>query len=182
MKIKFLIIFFVVLIFSGCARLAAKSTADQSMRDITFKVQKTEGAGFLSGSLVIQPFKPGEGVEATKQTDQVSLMMVKGFTEEMDKKNSSLVVITDDNTSAAKYFIKGYIVKFERSTGFMDFATKKPNILSFEGKMTDLESGLVVVSFSASASSGEKNDFNDFAYRIGQRLASYLSGPSGESL
>ncbi len=182
MKTKFFIICFFSVCLLGCSGFSSRHTGDESLWDMSFKAQKTEGTGSLVGSLVIQPFKPGAGVEATNQLDQVSLMMVKGFTEEMTQKNSSLTVITGQNTSQAKYFIRGYIVKLERSTGLMDYATKKPNILSVEGKMTDLESDRVVVNFSASVRSGEKNDFNDFAYKIGQRIAAYLSASDEESL
>lgn len=184
MKLKFFIIFFLIFCLSACAKLPAKATPQQDTQDIkglAFKAQRID-TGNLEGGLVIQPFKSGEGVEASAAIEQASLMMVKGFTEAMGRGNSAINVIVDNNTAKARFFIKGYIVKCEKSTGLVDYATKKPNVFAVEGKMVNLDNNRIVVDFSSSIQSLEKSDFSDFAYQIGQKLAAYLIEQSSGSL
>lgn len=183
-KLKFSFTLILILCLLGCAKVSVKPTPQQDTLDtkgLTFKAQRVD-AGSLEGGLVIQPFKSGEGVEASAAVEQASLMMVKGFTEVMEKGNSAIDVITDNNTSKARFFIKGYIVKCEKSTGLVDYATKKPNVFAVEGKMVNLDNNRIVIDFSSSIQSLEKSDLSDFAYQIGQKLAAYLVEQSSGSL
>jgi len=182
MKPKFFAIFLLIFCFSACAKLPAKATPKKDLGDVIFKAQRTDPGSTLEGGLVIQPFRSGEGVPASLETDQASLMMIKGFTEDMAQKKSAINVIIDNNTSKARFFIKGYITKYERSEGLVDYASKKMNVFAVEGKMVNLENNQIVAVFSASVQSIEKIDFNDSAYKIGQRLAAYLIEQSSGSL
>ena len=182
MKLQYYFLFFLIFSLASCGRLPAKVVPKEDIKDVSFKAQMTDSGYTLKGDLVIEPFKSGENVPASLDVDQASLMMVKGFVEAMPQGNSPLKVITDSDTSRAKIFIKGYITKYEKSEGLMDYVQKKPNVLTVEGKVINLEDNRVIVDFSASIQSIEQSNFNDFAYKIGQRLAAYLVGQEKGSL
>ncbi|MCX5680902.1 MAG: hypothetical protein NT079_01220, partial [Candidatus Omnitrophica bacterium] len=106
---------------------------------VNFKAQVTGRNCALKGAIVIEPFKSGEDVPASSEVEQASLMLVKGCTEGMLEGSPSLKIITDKDTSRAKFFIKGYITKYKKSEGLIDYVKKEPNVLAVEGKVISLE-------------------------------------------
>jgi hypothetical protein len=148
----------------------------EDVKDVSFKAQVADGSRALRGYIVMEPFKAGENVAATPEVEQASLMMVKGFVESVSQAKSRLKVIIGEDISKAKFLVRGYIVAFDRPEGLIDYVQKKPNVVAVEGKVVSLEDSRVVVDFSSSVQSVEEKDFNGFAYKLGQRLASYLTG------
>ncbi len=175
------LVFLIVAFFSiSCARWMPKARPQASSEIVDFSAQIVDPHCLLKGNLVIEPFKPGEGVFADAQVSQASLTMVKGFVDTMSQGSSDLNVITDDQTEKALFFIKGYVIKFENPLGLMDRVKKARNTFAVEGKVINLETNRVLVLFSSVARSSQEKNINDCAYATGKRLADYLLSQSKE--
>lgn len=179
MKIKYIFILFSAAAIASCARASVREP--KPGMTLSFKAQIVENAPALKGKVVMQPFRPGEGVASNAVTDQASLMLVKGFTERLNQGSSDLLAVTDDSVSDAHFFIKGYVTQSEVPEGLMKRLRKKLSVFSAEGKMIDLSTERVIISFSVSAQSFERPSPSDLAYQVGARIAAYFIGQDKES-
>jgi len=180
MNSKYFFLFILFFSLGACSRGATKAIVEHSAELVHFEAEVVDPNCPLAGSLVIEPFKSGEGVFSNPEVSQASLMMVKGFADAMQEKPSPLNVIVDDKTDKAKFYIKGYVTAYQKPQGMMNRLKKVPNVFAVEGKLINLETDRVILRFSSRAQSIQDKDLNDFAYKSGQRLARYLLGQDKE--
>jgi hypothetical protein len=178
MKKRNIFIIGFILFLASCVRTPPKEAIPETIT--SFKAQVADRAPALQGRMVIQPFRSGAGVPANPEMDQASLMLVKSFTESVNQDPSQLTVITDDSLSDAQFFMKGYITQYKKASGLVDRWRKKKNIFAVEGKIIDLRSDRVVVSFSAAIHSSEELDLSQLARKVGERVAAYVAGQDQE--
>lgn len=139
-----------------------------------------DGQRLQSGrNVVVIPFKAGVGVEATEALDKIALMIVKGISDAFASEGGGhhLQLLTVEDSQKADMIIQGHVTAMEHPSKigrwilFKD--TKK---LGVEGKMTDAQTGEVILSFSDHAVSGaQREDHTQLGYRIGKNIGRFIS-------
>ncbi len=180
MKIKYIFFLFFACAMASCARAPVREPDLETT--LNFKAQIVESAPLLKGKVVMQPFRPGEGIASNAVTDQASLMLVKGFTERLNQGSLDLLAVTDGGVGDVQFFVKGYVTQSEIPQGLVNRLRKKPSVFAVEGKMIDLSADRVVISFSASAQSIERLSLSDLGRQVGARIADYFISQDKESL
>ncbi len=128
------------------------------------------------GKVLIVPFSAGEGVEASKELDQISLMIVKGVAEELGRLSAPFTVVGEDELEQTDLLLEGHIVKRSESRGVSNWMPGgKKLVLGTEIEIKDRASGdrLMVLSPELRAS-GAQEDWRQLAYRLGQEIAREL--------
>ncbi len=100
-------------------------------------------------SLIVVPFTAGVGVEANKDLDRLSLMIVKGVIDTFNKDGVHFKIFTSEQTDKVDFIIQGHIthrVNPEARRGWM-FRPQEA-VLSVEAKMTERKSGNLILIYS----------------------------------
>lgn len=161
------------LLASGChgARLTESSTVAQQPCKIVDAERLRQG-----GKLLIIPFSANAQVEATTQSEQISLMIVKGIAETLKKSGGPFEILSADNASAAQLLLQGHIEeKSEKSQvkEWIHFENVLKLAVSLEIRETASQRRLAVMVYSLSEPSPKK-DFLSLGYRLGKQIGQRL--------
>ena len=111
-------------------------------------------------------FKPGPGAAADNETDQLSLMMIKGIKDTLPGDNTHFSVPLDDKTDS-DYYLEGYIEDYGRKGHFAH--------LSVDGEIWFREYGEKIFQFQTSLMIDLKHQNpKAVAYQIGGAIAHFI--------
>ena len=122
------------------------------------------------GTLVLGPFKPGPGAAADDETDQLSLMMIKGIKDTLLKDSAHFTILADD-TKDPDFYLEGHIE---------DYASKGHFARLFvNGEIELRETGERILIFQASTKIDLKTQNSETAaYQIGVAMAHFIRSKS----
>lgn len=134
------------------------------------------------GTLVLDAFKPGSGTEANDDSDQLSLMMVKGIRDALPAGNTQFTLSTDDQKNS-DFVLDGYIDDYGRDKHFTHMNLRKTQVhLSMDGEIWLRETGEKVLTFQTSTVIDlKKQDPKTVAYQIGVTIAHYIASKGSNS-
>ena len=179
-----IILFFSLLIFCGCAtggtkhpskkKISPEPESDYSAKVLRPSFLKKEGA-----SLIVVPFTAGIGVEADKDLGRLSLMIVKGIVDTLNKDGRYFKILTAPEADQADLMIQGHITRRENSEAGKNWMFRpKEMILSVEARMTERKTGNLVLIYSrqrkAPASKEKRDDEMTLAQQMGRDIAEYI--------
>ncbi len=131
------------------------------------------------GALLITPFFPGAGVEATPLTERMALKAVQGMVEVLRNQGALFKILTASNAEKADLTMKGEIRKFLRPHGIKKWLSlKKPVVLKMNGKIRDEKTGEVILYFSESVTSTKARDekaYLEMAYQLGKKIGKFIA-------
>jgi hypothetical protein len=118
------------------------------------------------GTLVLGSFKPGPGAAADDETDQLSLMMIKGIRETLPTENTHFIIPIADQKGPDLY-LEGYIEEYGHKGHLAH--------LSVDGQMWLRETGEKVFLFQTSTVINLKTqDPKAVANQIGVAIAHFI--------
>ncbi len=118
------------------------------------------------GSLVLGSFEPGPGAAADDETDQLSLMMIKGIKDTLLKENTRFIIPADGAQNSA-FYLEGSIKDYDRRGHFAH--------LSIDGEIGLSQTGEEIFMFQTSAKIDLKGQNpKAVAYRIGVAIAHFI--------
>ncbi len=172
--IKVLRILLFVFVFSGCVfsshgdKAAVKKNYNEGAVKIIDALRLKEG-----GNLLFVPFRAGVGVSASEELDRVSLMLVKGFVETLQRGNFPFRILSAENAGDAELVIKGYITELNVSKKFSALSGgNKKLTLGIDGKMVDEKTDRALIHFSKKETTIQKSgNLMAMAYALGQEMA-----------
>ena len=127
------------------------------------------------GNLLFVPFRAGSAVAATPELDQLSLSVVQGFAETLNKKSTPFYLLNAGNADTAELILKGHFTKISNSGKIKKWMGMKSVVLGVEGKLIDRQTGEVVAHFSVQRSVKSKGQGRgEAAYGIGQEIAQFF--------
>lgn len=128
------------------------------------------------GDLLIIPFRPGVGVEATDEVNRVALMAVKGISEVIKENETSFRLLGGEEAQKADFVVKGDISRFEKSSRLKKWLLiPKQATIEIKGKMVEQESGKVVLYFAQQVTSKiRERDLLTIGYDIGRKIGKFL--------
>lgn len=138
----------------GCAAGSAKhslkkESLEQSESDYSAVVLRPSFLKKEGASLIVMPFTAGVGVEANKELERLSLMIVKGAIDTLNKEGTRFKILFAQEADQADFIIQGHIthrINPEARRGWM-FRPQEA-VLSVESKMTERKSGNLVLIYS----------------------------------
>jgi len=127
------------------------------------------------GTLVLGSFKPGPGAAANDETDQLSMMMIKGVKDVLPGDDTHFTVKTDD-LKDPDYFLEGYIENYGREGHVSNLKLRRNQVyLSVDGDIWLRETGEKVFLFQTSIAIDLKTqDPKTVAYQIGVAIAHFI--------
>jgi hypothetical protein len=178
-------VFFIVLLFSfaGCSWLSAKDKSfikDFERREIKKPLQfsrAVEAPLLETGkSILIVPFLAGENVVASEELKAASLMFIRGVYDEFQDKKARFELMSKENMEKSDFLVEGHVVNwFEPKWFSRIFLRNKDKLLGVEGKMTDLNTGRVILSFEDEiACKGKNISYRDLAHILGVRFGKFI--------
>ena len=185
---KIVILFFSLLILCGCAtggkkhppqkKISQAPESEYSAKVLRPSFLKKEGT-----TLIVVPFTAGIGVEADKDLDRISLWIVKGIIDTLNRYryDTRFKVLPIQEADQADLVIQGHI------TGRKKIKTRKnwmfpiqEVVLSVEARMTERKTGNLVLIYSrqrkAPLTKEEINDEMILAQELGKDIAIYILG------
>ena len=130
---------------------------------------------------MIVPFTAGVEVVADKDLDRLSLMIVKGITETLQKQNTPFKILPASDAQNADFVIQGHITGRERSRARVNWISYSQKYsLSVDARMTERATGDLILIYSRqretpSAKESQDNEMN-LARQLGQDIAEYILG------
>ena len=122
------------------------------------------------GTLVLGSFKPGPGAAADDETDQVSLMMIKGIKDTLLKSKTHFTILADD-TKDPDFYLEGYVEDYASKGHFAR--------LSIDGEIELRATGERIFIFQTSAGIDLKTQNSEtVAYQIGVAIARFIGSKS----
>ena len=161
------LLLFIIIIISGCS--SPKKIIISDSLDATPVVTGSvinSSAIERGGTLVLGAFKAGPGAEAGDETDQLSLIMIKGINDTLPQDNTHFTVQTD-NQKDSDYLLDGYIEDYGHKGHFAH--------LSVDGEIWFRETGEKVFHFQTSSVIDLKHqDPKTVAYQVGVAIAHFI--------
>ena len=126
--------------------------------------------------ILIVPFVAGESVVASEELHKTALMMVRGVYDEFADKKSRFEIMTKETMGKSDFIIEGHVIEwFEPSWFSRLFLCNKTKILRLEGRMTDLDTGKIILTFEDRISTKRKQiSYRDLGYVLGVRLGKMI--------
>ena len=159
----------VLLLLCGCGRLRTGASPEpQTAAPVSLRLSP--------GKMLIVPFSAGEGVEASKELDQLALMIVKGTGEELERAGSAFTLVGEEELEAAQFILEGHFVKKSESGRIRRWMPGGKTLdLGVQWEVKDRSSGgRLLVSTRELRSSRGKDGWRQLAYRLGQEIAKEL--------
>lgn len=135
---------------------------------------KKEGAG-----LIVVPFTAGVGVEANKDLDRLSLMIVKGVIDTLNKDGVHFKILSSQEADKADFIIQGHIIHRVNPQAHRGWMFRpRDAVLSVESKMTERKSGNLILIYSRERKvkflENGTEDETALARHLGQDIAEYI--------
>ncbi len=116
--------------------------------------------------MVLGSFKPGPGAEAGDETDQLSLMMIKGIKDTLLKDSTHFTIPADDPKDS-DFYLDGYIEDYGRRGHFYH--------LSVDGEIWLRDTGEKILLFQTSTMIDIKTQNpKTVAYQIGVAIVHFI--------
>jgi len=167
---------FIILLICGCAS-PKKAIVSDSLDVVPIVTGSVINASAFSkgGTLVLGSFKAGPGAEANDETDQLSLMMIKGIKETLPEDNTPFTIAQDDQKDSDCY-LDGYIEDYGRDEHFSHMKLRKTQAhLSIDGEIWLRETGEKIFTFQTSSVINLKTQNpKTVAYQMGVAIAHFI--------
>lgn len=125
------------------------------------------------GKVGLLMFKAGPRAEANEQLDRVSLMLIKGIRESLDRRRTPLTITTDQ--AQADLVLQGYVEEFSRPGKFDRWVKRRDKgRLSVSGEVWQQESGTKVLTFASSDDISKTENALDVAYKMGRAIGDFI--------
>lgn len=171
---------FIFILFGGCASSKTEIVSDSldSIPVITGSVLN-ETAFQKGGTLVLDAFRAGQGAEANDDTDQLSLMMIKGIKDTLPGDNTRFTIQTG-NQKDPDCLLDGYIEDFGRDGHISHLKLRKNQVhLSVDGEIWLQETGEKIFLFNSTTVINLKTQNpKTVAYQIGVAIAHFIGSKS----
>ncbi len=167
----------IILLIYGCS--SSKKTIISDSLDATCVITGSvvnSSVFTKGGTLVLGSFKPGTGAAANDETDQLSLMMIKGINETLPK-NSTHFIIQADEQNEPDYYLEGYIENYGRDGHIPHLKLRKNQVLlSVDGDIWLRQTGEKIFLFQTTVVIDLKiQNPKTVAYQIGVAIANFIS-------
>lgn len=129
-------------------------------------------------TLIIVPFTAGENVEATKELDRLSLMIVKGFTLAFQEATPQIKILSSEEAAEADLVLKGHIIQWSKPERFKKVVMRRKEVLiKVDAQVEAPASGRSVLKIEHQRK-GRLNQENEdaVAQKIGEDMAQYIAG------
>ena len=169
-----------VMVFTvGCALLPAKKPPLQNKELQVFHSANVMRPALLKegSGIVVVPFSAGPNVESTPALERVSLMIVKGTMDALND-DSHLKVFSSADADKSDLVIQGHITRRDidakGARKWLLFHSKE-NVLALEARVTERETGNLVLVFSQQrkADINQKDELT-LAREMGKEIAEFL--------
>lgn len=169
--VKNLLFLFIIFLIYGCSSSKNIIISDSLDATVVITGSVVNPSAFeKGGTLVLGSFKPGPGAAAGDETDQLSLMMIKGIKDTLFKDNTHFTIPADDQKDS-DFYLEGYIENYDRRGHFAH--------LSVDGEIWLRETGEKIFLFQTSNKINLKTqDPTAVAYRIGVAIAHFIGSRS----
>ena len=185
-RYRLVILSFSLLILCGCAtgrvkhppkkKISQEPESEYSAKVLRPAFLKKEGA-----TLIVVPFTAGTGVEADNDLDRLSLMIVKGIIDTLNKDGKHFKILAAEEADKADFIIQGHVThpeNLEHHRAWM-FSLKEIS-LSIEARMTERKTGNLVLIYSrqrkAPFTKEKKEEEMTLAQQLGEDLTEYILG------
>jgi hypothetical protein len=158
---------FIFLLLCGCSssKKALISGALDAAPVITGSV--VNSAAFQKGgTLSLGPFNPGPGAAADNETDQLSLMIIKGIKDTLPDNTTNFTIQTDQQKDP-DCILEGHIVDFGRKGHLAHLAVNGEIWLQGTGEKIFLFQTSVIIDVKNQSPKTE-------AYQIGEAIAHFI--------
>ena len=130
-------------------------------------------------SLMIVPFTAGVGVVADKDLDRLSLMIVKGIMDTLQKQNTPFKILPASQAQDADFVVRGHITGRARARARVNWISYSQKYsLSVDARMTERATDNLILMYSRqreTPSAKEKQDDEmNLAWQLGQDIAEYI--------
>jgi hypothetical protein len=178
-KTSFLILFLLVCGCSPSKKLIVTDSLD-AIPVVTGSVVNPS-AFAKGGTLVLGSFKAGPNAEANEETDQLSLMMIKGINDALPGDNTHFTIQTDIKNDP-NCFLEGFIEDYGRDRHNPRLKLRKDQtLLSVDGDIWLRETGERIFMFQTSTVIDLKTQNpKTVAYQIGAAIARFIGSHSVE--
>ena len=131
------------------------------------------------GRIFIGTFKAGAGVEVNSESDQVSLLLMKGIADTFEADSTvsgKLTIVSDAKLDKPDFILSGYITQCS-STGAMKkmMLQGKKLKLAVKAKLVDAKTGDILAHFSEQESASAESH-GILGQRIGIRIGKIITG------
>ncbi len=178
---KFLFFSVVVFLLSSCAHSpVAKKELQENVAAITGSVTDqallTEG-----GDLALTPFKAGPRAEDNEELDHLSMMVLKGIKETLDRQNTSLHII-DSEEAKPQIVLEGYFEEYSKTgRAARMMMHKNKSSLVAEGNLWLVSTGKRLLTFSIKKKFNPKKEKpSNVAYAMGCEIGTFIASNSKE--
>lgn len=133
------------------------------------------------GKLLIIPFRPGSGVEASDGLDKIALMVDKAISDVLIEKDAGFDVLTADNADQANFILEGHITVMDQPTRLDRWTFRGNNYaLSVKGRIMDRDTEKPILVFTDSLRGETKEqDLRQLGLRIGQNIGNFIVASQG---
>lgn len=183
---KIFILCFSLLIFCwGCAtgntkHSSKKENLKEPESDYSAVVLRPSFLKEKGASLIVVPFTAGVGVEANKDLDRLSLMIVKGMIDTLNKDGVHFKIFPAEEADQADFIIQGHITHRINPRALRGWMFRPQEaVLSMEAKMTERKSGDLILIYSRQRQARSKDVIvregeMTLAEHLGQDIAQYI--------
>jgi hypothetical protein len=172
-NLSFLII---ILLICGCSS-SKKIIVSDSLDEIPVITGSViDSAAFVKGgTLVLGSFKAGDNAAADDETDQLSLMMIKGINDTLPGENTHFTISTDTQKDPDDV-LEGYIEDYGRQGRSSHLKLRKnQTFLSLDGDIWLHDTGEKIFLFQTSIVIDLKTQNpKTVAYQIGAAIAHFI--------
>ena len=174
--IKNLSFLILILFICGCSS-SKKIIVSESLDSIPVITGSVVNSSAFAkgGTLVLGSFKPGPGAAADDETDQLSLMMIKGINDTLPEDNTHFTILEDDRKTP-DCFLEGYIDSYGHEGHVPHLKLRKNQaFLSVDGDIWLRETGEKIFLFQASSVIDLKGQNpKAVAYQMGVAIAHFI--------
>ena len=174
--IKNFLFLFVALLVCGCASSKKDIVANSLDETPVITGSVVNPSAFAKGgTLVLGVFKPGPGAAADEETDQLSLMIIKGINETLPEDNTHFTIQASDQKDP-DCFLEGYIENYGKEGRGLHQKLRKDQIfLSVDGDIWLRETGEKIFLFQTSIVINRKTQNpKTVAYQTGVAIAHFI--------
>jgi hypothetical protein len=129
----------------------------------------------LSGKLALTPFRAGPKAFANEETDQISMMALRGIKESLDEQSTSITVVDTEGTKP-DIALQGYIEEYSKSGRMSRMMLKaNKNSMIIEGEVWLISTGQRLLVFTAKKKFNPKKEKPlNVAYQLGRGIGEFI--------
>lgn len=128
------------------------------------------------GTLLVLPFKAGQGIAANEKLDKVALRVIRGLLDAVEAADSTspFTIVFNEDQGKADYILDGYITGMESPSRFQRwFFGKQRRTLQVEGEITGRDKINPVIVFTDTVKK-EDTDFYALGLTAGRHIGNFI--------